>query len=145
MEFHLSDRCGSPMRTLSPLRELRYPYPEESVNAFCSDPHILNQKARGLTLRELALHQIGSKINVYKSTFLRGGSTRSPGCSRNGTSGCLPKNMSFSSVRSTRRRHSRDESPSYIKATATENEDKGHGDTFRIHQIYPGTWRGGIW
>ena len=42
-------------------------------------------------------------------------------------------------------RHSRDESPSYIKATATENEDTGHGDTFGIHPIYPGTWRGGIW
>ena len=110
MEYFFSDRCASPTRTLSPLRELRYPYPEESVSAFCSDPHILNQKAKGLTLRELALHQIGSKINLYKSTFLRSGSSRSSsGCPRNGTSGCHPNNMSFASVRSTRRRHFRDD------------------------------------
>ena len=97
------------MRTLSPLRELGYPYPEDSVTAFCSDPHILNQRAKGITLRELAWHQIGSKINLYKSAFLRSGSSRSSGCPRNGTSGCLPNNMSFASVRSTRRRYFRDE------------------------------------
>ena len=99
------------MRTLSPLRELRYPYPEDSVNAFCSDPHILNHKSKGLTLRELAWHQIGSKINLYKSAFLRSGSSKSSGCQRNGPSGCLPNNMSFASVRSTRRRYFRDEAP----------------------------------
>ena len=99
------------MRTLSPLRELRYPYPENSVTAFCSDPHILNQRSKGLTLRELAWHQIGSKINLYKSAFLRSGSSKSSGCKRNGASGCLPNNMSFASVRSTRRRYFREDAP----------------------------------
>ena len=113
------------MRTLSPLRELRYPYPEDSVNAFCSDPHILNHKSKGLTLRELAWHQIGSKINLYKSAFLRSGSSKSSGCQRNGPSGCLPNNMSFASVRSTRRRCFRDEAPEKnLTAQDTQVEQK---------------------
>ena len=114
------------MRTLSPLRELRYPYPEDSVNAFCSDPHILNHKSKGLTLRELAWHQIGSKINLYKSAFLRSGSSKSSGCQqRNGPSGCLPNNMSFASVRSTRRRCFRDEAPEKnLTAQDTKVEQK---------------------
>ena len=42
-------------------------------------------------------------------------------------------------------RHSRNESPPHIKAAATENEDTVHGDTYGVHQIYPGTRRGGVW
>ena len=117
------------MRTLSPLRELRYPYPEDSVNAFCSDPHILNHKSKGLTLRELAWHQIGSKINLYKSAFLRSGSSKSSGCQRNGPSGCLPNNMSFASVRSTRRRYFRDEAP---EKSLTAQDIKGEQNALKM-------------
>ena len=73
------------------------------------------------TLKELAVHQIGSKINVYKSAFLRSGSGGGP------SSGCprIPNNMSFASVRSTRRRYFRERDEGDPPAVAaTENSSK---------------------
>ena len=69
------------------------------------------------------MHQIGSKINVYKSAFLRSGSGSGGGSS----SGCprIPNNMSFASVRSTRRRYFRESSEGDPPAAAaTENSSK---------------------
>ncbi len=57
------------------LTELRYPYPNEDDVA--SDPHMVRVAARSgphtpkaLSLRDIALHQIGSKVNLYKSYLL---------------------------------------------------------------------------
>lgn len=67
---------SSPPHTLSPLRELKYQYSNDPENGV-SDPHICPNlevpqvaKAKSLSLRELYMHQLGSRLNIYKSHLL---------------------------------------------------------------------------
>ena len=60
-----------------PLRELQYPYQGASSQNYSSDPHLIQpntdpyvRPAKALSLRELYMHQIGSRLNIYKSLLL---------------------------------------------------------------------------
>ncbi|TRY67846.1 hypothetical protein TCAL_11469 [Tigriopus californicus] len=71
---------SSPPHTLSPLRELKYHYSDDPENG-ASDPHLRHgldvpqvAKAKSLSLRELYMHQLGSRFNIYKSHLLGSGS-----------------------------------------------------------------------
>ncbi len=74
-ELQLDDFRGgeSPFRTRSPLRDLQFA--SNSVDVLRRPPVV--QKAKAVSLRELYMHQLGSRFNVYRDRLLSNASPKS--------------------------------------------------------------------